>query len=50
MAKGRDLDKEFPVAKKVTADCFFLGTFIGLTEEKIDYIEEKLDSLLKGKQ
>jgi len=50
MAEGRDLGKEFPVAKKVTTDCFFLGTFIGLTEEKIDYIGEKLDSLFKEKQ
>jgi len=33
----------FPVANKVTTDSFFLGTFIGLTEEKLDYIEEVVD-------
>ena len=38
-----DLDK-FPVADKVAKNSFFLGTFIGLTEEKMLYINEVVDS------
>jgi CDP-4-dehydro-6-deoxyglucose reductase, E1 len=34
----------FPVANYVTMNSFFLGTFIGLTKEKLDYIESVVDS------
>ena len=34
------LEKTFPIAAKVTHDSFFLGTYYGLTDEKLDYIEE----------
>ena len=34
----------FPVAKIVTFNSFFLGTFIGITEEKLDYIQTVADS------
>ena len=34
----------FPVANLVTVNSFFLGTFIGLTDEKISYIEEIVDN------
>jgi CDP-6-deoxy-D-xylo-4-hexulose-3-dehydrase len=34
-----NLEETFPVAAKVTHDSFFLGTFHGLTTEKLDYIE-----------
>jgi hypothetical protein len=29
-------------------DSFFLGTFIGLTQEKLDYIEEVVDSFFEN--
>ena len=38
-----DLD-DFPVAKKVTTDTFFLGTSPVITEEQINYIGEVVDS------
>jgi CDP-6-deoxy-D-xylo-4-hexulose-3-dehydrase len=41
--KYGDMDENFPIAQKVTRDCFFLGTFIGLTQDKIDYIKEIVD-------
>lgn len=37
------LAEVYPVATKVTKDTFFMGTFIGLTEEKMNYIQEKVD-------
>ena len=43
LAKDGEIES-FPVANKVTLDSFFLGTFIGLTEEKLDYIEEVVDA------
>ena len=39
-----NLGDMFPVAKVVTFNSFFLGTFIGLTEEKLDYIQSVADS------
>lgn len=44
---GTELDKEFPVAGKATRDTLFLGTFAGLTQEKIDYIEEVMEDFFK---
>ena len=38
-----NLQERFPVAHKATIDTFFLGTFIGMTEEKINYIAEVVD-------
>jgi len=35
---------KFPVANTVTTNSFFLGTFIGMTHEKLDYIERVVDS------
>ena len=35
-----DMNEVFPVAQLVTTNSFFLGTFIGLTDEKLDYIEQ----------
>ena len=34
----------FPVADLVTTNSFFLGTFIGLTDEKIQYIEDTVEN------
>ena len=39
-----DLNSMFPVAGLVTTNSFFLGTFIGLTEEKLAYIKKVVDS------
>ena len=39
-----DLNQAFPVAQLVTTNSFFLGTFIGLTDKKIKYIKESVDS------
>jgi CDP-6-deoxy-D-xylo-4-hexulose-3-dehydrase len=38
-----DLNSLFPIANKVTRDTFFLGTFAGLTDEKIDYISSVVE-------
>jgi len=42
-----DLVTRFPNADIVTKQTFFLGTYIGLTEEKLDYIEDVLDDFFK---
>jgi CDP-6-deoxy-D-xylo-4-hexulose-3-dehydrase len=44
----KDLNKEFPVARKVTKDTFFLGTFAGITDEKLDYIEEVVEKYMSS--
>jgi CDP-6-deoxy-D-xylo-4-hexulose-3-dehydrase len=36
--KHEDLNSEFPIAKIVTTNSFFLGTYIGLSTEKMEYI------------
>ena len=38
-----NLNKAFPVASLVTTNSFFLGTFKGLTEEKLNYIKQVVD-------
>lgn len=48
-AKYGDLNTNFPIAQKVTTDCFFLGTFIGLTDEKLTYIKQVVDSFFNKK-
>lgn len=37
----------FPVATKVTSDCFFLGTSPVITPIQLDYIKEKVDKFMK---
>jgi len=37
----------FPVANLVTTNSFFLGTFVGITKEKIDYIGKTVDSFFE---
>lgn len=49
LAKEGEVES-FPVANKVTMDSFFLGTFIGLTDEKLDYIQEVVDSFFQDYQ
>jgi CDP-6-deoxy-D-xylo-4-hexulose-3-dehydrase len=49
MAKDyEDLNKSFPVANLVTTNSFFLGTFAGLTEEKMSYIKQTVDKFFEG--
>ena len=45
-----DLNSAFPIAQLVTTNSFFLGTYIGLTEEKMNYIKKSVDSFFKGKR
>lgn len=45
--KYGNLVERFPVAHQVTFNSFFLGTFAGLTEEKLDYIETNVESFFK---
>jgi CDP-6-deoxy-D-xylo-4-hexulose-3-dehydrase len=37
----------FPVANLVTTNSFFLGTFIGITDEKLEYIEGVVNSFFE---
>ena len=49
MAKDyEDLNKSFPVANLVTTNSFFLGTFAGLTEEKMSYIKQTVDKFFEA--
>jgi CDP-6-deoxy-D-xylo-4-hexulose-3-dehydrase len=41
-----NLNDLFPVANKVTKDTFFLGTYQGITEEKLNYLEEVVDKFM----
>ena len=38
-----DLNERFPVASLITTNSFFLGTFAGLTDRKLDYIKHAID-------
>ena len=42
-----NMNETFPVAQLVTTNSFFLGTFIGITEEKMQYIKKSVDSFFK---
>ena len=46
-SKYDNLNDEFPVAKIITTNSFFLGTFIGITEEKMNYIEEVVNNFFE---
>ena len=48
--KYGDMNETFPVAQKVTTDSFFLGTFAGLTDEKLDYISDVVDEFFSRKK
>lgn len=45
-----DMDKVFPNAKIVTTNSFFLGTYAGLTNEKLMYIKSIVDDFFRGIQ
>jgi dTDP-4-amino-4,6-dideoxygalactose transaminase len=40
------MKKKYPIAHKVTTSSFFLGTFAGITEEKLDYIEKIVNDFM----
>jgi len=42
-----NLYETFPVAQLVTTRSFFLGTYIGLTEEKLSYIEKMVNGFFE---
>ena len=42
-----NLIERFPIAHQVTKGSFFLGTFAGLTIEKLDYIKQSVDKFMK---
>jgi CDP-6-deoxy-D-xylo-4-hexulose-3-dehydrase len=46
--KYNDIKKAFPNAYRATVGSFFLGTFIGVTDKKIKYIEEITDEFFKN--
>ena len=44
-----DMNKTFPNAQLVTTNSFFLGTYIGLTDEKLSYIKQAVDTFFADK-
>jgi CDP-6-deoxy-D-xylo-4-hexulose-3-dehydrase len=47
--KYEDPRNQFPIATKSTLDTFFLGVYPGITDEQLDYIENKIDNFFKSK-
>jgi CDP-4-dehydro-6-deoxyglucose reductase, E1 len=47
-SKYDNIKEEFPNAHKATVGSFFLGTFIGITEDKLNYIEGVVDEFFKA--
>jgi CDP-6-deoxy-D-xylo-4-hexulose-3-dehydrase len=43
-----DMDEAFPNAQLITTNSFFLGTYAGLTDEKIEYIKAAVDGFFRG--
>ena len=46
----KEVIENYPIARKVTTDTFFLGTSPVINKEKIDYIEIILDKFIDGKK
>lgn len=42
-----DMNEVFPNAQLVTTNSFFLGTYVGLTDDKLEYIKESVDSFFR---
>ena len=40
--------EDYPVARKITTDTFFLGTSPVITDEQIDYIKTKTDEFMSS--
>jgi CDP-6-deoxy-D-xylo-4-hexulose-3-dehydrase len=47
LADAETIVKDFPVARKVTTDTFFLGTSPVITKEKTDYIGSVVDMFMR---
>jgi len=47
--KYEDLQGQFPNAHKATFNSFFLGTFIGIDDQKLAYIKENVDKFFEEK-
>mgnify|MGYP003631652484 FL=1 len=45
-----DMYETFPNAQLITTNSFFLGTYVGLTDEKLEYIKEAVDGFFSEKQ
>ena len=43
-----DMYETFPNAQLVTTNSFFLGTYVGLTDEKMTYIKDAVDAFFEG--
>ena len=43
-----DMNETFPNAQLVTTNSFFLGTYVGLTDEKIEYIKNSVDEFFRN--
>ena len=46
-SKYENLIERFPNAHIATVDTFFMGTFIGITDQKLDYIEKVVDNFFE---
>jgi len=42
-----NLKKTFPIAYKITTNSFFLGTFAGIDDQKLDYIEGSVNRFME---
>ena len=49
-SKYDNIKERFPNADKATRNSFFLGTYIGITEEKLDYIKSVVDKFFLDKE
>lgn len=45
-----DIKEQFPIAHKVTFDTMFLGTFAGITDDKIAHIRETINEFFKNRK
>jgi dTDP-4-amino-4,6-dideoxygalactose transaminase len=43
-----DMYETFPNAQLITTNSFFLGTYVGLTDEKLEYIKEAVDGFFEN--
>ena len=45
--KYGDMNKTFPIANMATTNSFFVGTYAGITEEKMNYVKKVVDNFFK---
>jgi dTDP-4-amino-4,6-dideoxygalactose transaminase len=46
LVDSKEVIEQYPVARKITTDTFFLGTSPVINKEKTDYIETILDKFI----